>query len=89
MRFGTSNNMVQVKIRGMKSPIKLENDWHEYSKVEKVILAVILALVVLVVISWAADGLAFDEKRSTEHHSDLSHTFAYGASVTTDVSLRG
>jgi hypothetical protein len=70
----------------MKSPIKLENDWHEYSKAEKVILAVVLALVVLVVISWAADGFAFNETRSIEHRSNLSQIFGYRASMITSVN---
>jgi glycerol uptake facilitator-like aquaporin len=66
----------------MKSRIKLENDWHGYSKAEKVILAVVLALVVLVVISWAADGFAFNETRSTG--SNLSQIF--GAFMATNVN---
>jgi hypothetical protein len=70
----------------MKSLIKLENDWHEYSKAERVILAIVLALVVLVVISWAADGLAFNETRSAEHGSNLGQIFGYGASATTNVN---
>jgi len=64
---------------------QLSNDWHEYSKAEKVILVVVLALVVLVVISWAADGFAFNETRSTEH-IHLSHTFSFGASMTPNVN---
>jgi len=69
----------------MKSPIKFENDLQEYSKTEKVTLVIVLALVVLVVISWASDGFAFNEKRSIEHESDLSHTFGFGASATSPV----
>jgi len=55
-------------------------------KLGKVILAVVLALVVLVVISWAADGFACNETRSTEHRSNLSQIFGYEASVTTNVN---
>lgn len=69
----------------MKSPIKLENDSREFSKAEKVILVVVLALVILVVISWAADGFAFNETRSTEY-IHLSHTFCFGVSVTPNVN---
>jgi len=69
----------------MKYPIKFENDFKEYSKAEKVILVIVLALVVLVVISWAADGFAFNETRSTEH-INLSQIFGYGTSVTTNVN---
>lgn len=36
--------------------MKLENDFQEYSKAEKVTPAVVLAIVVIIVISWAADG---------------------------------
>jgi preprotein translocase subunit SecF len=69
----------------MKSPIKLENDFREFSKAEKVILAVVLALVVLVVISWAADGFAYSQeykvgynpgvKEWNQFSTDLSHHF--------------
>ena len=67
----------------MKSPIKLENDIRKFSKVEKVILAVVLALVVLVVISWAVDGFAFKETRSG---SNLSQITGYGVSMTANVN---
>jgi len=70
----------------MKYPIKFENDFREFSKAEKVTLVVVLALVVLVVISWAADGFAFNETRGTDYGSNPSHTFGYGASVTTNVN---
>jgi len=57
----------------MKSPIKLENDFREFSKAEKVTLTVVLALVVLVVISWAADGFAFSENK--KHRTQLSKSY--------------
>jgi len=70
----------------MKSPIKLENDFQEYSRTEKVTLAVVLALVVLVVISLASQGFAFSETGIREQGSDLSHSFRYEAPVTTNVN---
>jgi len=69
----------------MKSPIKFENDLREYSKAEKVTLVVILALVVIVVISWAADGFAFNVTRNTEHDSNPRLIFGYGLSATHNV----
>jgi len=68
----------------MKSPVKFENDFLELSKAEKVILVVILALVTLVIVSWASQGFASNETRSTEPGSDLSQTFGYKASTTAD-----
>jgi hypothetical protein len=50
----------------MKSPMKFQNDWYEYSKAEKVTLVVVLMLVVLVVISWAAQGFAFNDVKNTD-----------------------
>jgi len=70
----------------MKYPIRIENDFQEYSKIEKVTLVVILALVVLVVISWASQGFAFCVTGSTEHDDNLSQIFGYGTSVTTNVN---
>jgi hypothetical protein len=74
--------MVRVNNKEMKSPVKFENDFHDLSKAEKVILAIILGLVTLVVISWASQGFACNETRSTEPGSDLSQTFGYKASTT-------
>ena len=42
--------------------MKFQNDLQEYSKAEKVTLAGVVAIVTLVVISWAADGFATKEK---------------------------
>lgn len=38
--------------------MKFQNDWREHSKAEKLILAIVLAIMVLVVLSWALDGFA-------------------------------
>jgi hypothetical protein len=70
----------------MKSPIKFENDFREYSKAEKVTLVVVLVLVTLVIISWASQGFAFSEKKSTYYRSGPSHTFGYKAYVTTSIN---
>jgi len=57
------------------------------SKTEKVILAVVLALVVLVVISWAADGFACNETGKYKGtHNNPSQIFGNGASATTNVN---
>jgi len=55
----------------MKSPIKLENDFQEYSKPEKVILVIVLALVFLVVVSWAIDGFAYSQEYKYGYNSGV------------------
>jgi hypothetical protein len=57
----------------------------EFSKAEKVTLTVVLALVVLVIISWAADGFAFSVTGSTEHGNNLGQIFG-DPSMTTNVN---
>lgn len=69
----------------MKSPIRFENDFHEYSKAEKVTLAIVIALVTLVVFSWASQGFAFSETGCRDHGSHLGHPFGYEAHVTTNL----
>jgi len=74
------------KVREMKSPIRFENDFHEYSKAEKVTLAIVIALVTLVVISWASQGFAFSETGCRDQGGHPSHPFGYEAYVTTNSS---
>lgn len=64
---------------------RIENDLHENSRTEKVILAIVLGLVVLVITSWAADGFAYSQeykhvynlevKKWNPFTTDLSHHF--------------
>ena len=68
----------------MKSRLKFENDFHEYSKTERVILVVILVLVTLVVISWASQGFAFNDPSTTVYDGGLGQLVGHNTSVMVD-----
>lgn len=65
----------------MRFPIEFENDFHEYSKAERVSLVVILVLVTLVVISWVSQGFALNETRNVEYSSNIGQTIEHKAST--------
>jgi hypothetical protein len=56
--YMNQETILEVKNRKMKSPIKLENHWHEHSRAERIIIIMVLFIVAVVMSSWVADGFA-------------------------------